>query len=193
MRVISRSTEPKLVAIPRLLVAVLLNRLVLDFSGFPSPFCLPNTLSLKSHYGDALHDYCHRMAECIGQLSLEKGRNVILFRVGLGEAPGRMLCIAIRLAHLGAGEFPIGRFLSEEHHLPLSRATWGALLALGVCSLVNQGWLTGFTTLPSEALFADFSIEAGGRLHSGSLWLSPLGRCSPFGEECPLGTARNEM
>jgi len=47
MRVISRSTEPKLVAIPEVLVALLLNRLVRDFAGFPSPCCLPNALSLK--------------------------------------------------------------------------------------------------------------------------------------------------
>lgn len=41
MRVISRSTEPKLVAIPEMLVAFLLNRLVLDFSGFPPMAACP--------------------------------------------------------------------------------------------------------------------------------------------------------
>lgn len=85
MRVISRSTEPKLVAIPGMLVAYLVNRLVRDFAGFPSPFCLPNTLSLKSHYGDALHDYCQAWRSALATV-VEKGRNVILFRVGLGEA-----------------------------------------------------------------------------------------------------------
>ena len=46
MRVISRSTEPKLVAIPEMLVAFLLNRLVRDFFPDSPPLAAYPTHSL---------------------------------------------------------------------------------------------------------------------------------------------------